>query len=71
MTTEQAAELASFTNGTRVILARSPFAERIGKRGIVVKRIKSRRVVRFLVENARSKHDTYDAFPENLDKEAQ
>lgn len=58
--------LFSFKLGERVKLARSRFADRIGMRGTVIKVIKSRRVIRYLRDDAKSASDTYDAEPENL-----
>ena len=60
--------LSDFQKGDFVKLARSPFPERNGITGIVVKTIKSRNVVRFLKTGARDKYDTYDAWPSSLDK---
>ena len=56
----------TFKLGEHVTLHRSPFPERNGMSGTVVKLIKSRRIVRFLRDNAKFENDTYDAEPESL-----
>lgn len=65
---ENSMNLEDFNPGEKVLLARSPFPDRIGMKGTVVKTIKSRNVVRFLKDNPRSPDDTYDAWPQNLEK---
>ena len=60
-------KLSDFRIGDKVVLARSPFPDRVGMKGTVVKTIKSRNVVRFLKKNLAAQ--TYDAEPENLEIE--
>ena len=56
----------TFKLGEHVTLLRSKFPGRNGMSGTVVKLIKSRRMVRFLRDDAKSENDTYDAEPEGL-----
>lgn len=56
----------TFKLGEHVTLVRSPFPNRNGMSGTVIKLIKSRRMVRFLRDDAKTANDTYDAEPESL-----